>query len=94
MEALSLILPSFTSVAVVMFFVLGDGAQALSRLVLMEHPLGLFPDIEVVFPHGEQDGHVLLSDNMALTEPGVFGDAGDDLGQIVAEHMPPRAWFR
>ena len=71
--------------------VLAQGPQPLRRLVLVEHARRLLPHVQVLLAHGEQDGDVLLPDHMALAEPGVLGDAGDDLGQIVAEHVPHRA---
>ena len=70
--------------------VLGDGAQTLGGFVLVEHAFRLFPDIEVILSHGEQDGDIPLRHDMALAEPGILGDAGDDLGEVVAEHMAHR----
>ena len=66
---------------------LTQGAQAFGRLVLVDHALGLFPDIELFLAHGEQDGDVLLGDDMPLAEARVLGDADDDLGHVVAEHV-------
>ena len=66
---------------------LADLAENLRPLVLVEHALRLLPDVEVLLAHREQHGNVLLPDHMTLAEDGVLGDAGDDLGDIMAEDM-------
>ena len=66
---------------------LAQGAQDLRRVVLMEHVLVVFPDIDVLLTHAEQDGDVLGRDDMALAEHGILGDAPDDLGDVVAQHL-------
>ena len=54
---------------------------------------GLFlPDIEILFADGEQHGDVLGLDDMALAEAGTLELAGNDLGNIVAEHLPCRVF--
>ena len=65
---------------------LAQGAQDFRRVVLVEHVLIFFPDIDVLLAHAEQDGDVLRRDDVALAEYGVLGDAPDDLGDIVAQH--------
>ena len=62
-------------------------AQTLRRFVFMEHSLLLLPHVEVLFAHGQQHRDVLRGDDVALAEPGILGDAGDDLGQVMAQHM-------
>ena len=66
---------------------LAQGAQDFRRVVLVEHVLIFFPDIDVLLAHAEQDGDVLRRDDVALAEYGVLGDAPDDLGDIVAQHL-------
>ena len=64
--------------------------QALGRLIFMEHSLLLLPHVEVLFAHGQQHRDVLRGDDVSLAEPGILGDAGDDLGQVMAQHMAHR----
>ena len=56
----------------------------------MEHSLLLLPHVEVLFAHGQQHRDVLRGDDVALAEPGILGDTGDDLGQVMAQHMAHR----
>ena len=67
--------------------VLAQDPQPLGRLVLVEHAALLFPHVQVLLAHGEQHGDILFRHHVSLAEPGVLGDAGDDLGQIMAEHV-------
>ena len=64
-----------------------QGRQPLRRVVLMDHPRRHLPDVQVFLAHGEKDGDVPGSDGVALAEPGALKLAGDDLGQVMAEHM-------
>lgn len=70
--------------------VLAQRPQALGGLVLVEGARLLLPHVQVLLAHAQQHGDVLGGDDVALAEPGVLGDAGDDLGQVVAEHMAHR----
>ena len=70
--------------------VLAQGLEPQGGLVLVEHAGLFFPHIEVLLAHTQQHWDILLSDHMALAEPGVLGNAPDDLRQVVAEHMAYR----
>ena len=67
--------------------VAAQSQQPVGALVFMEHPLRLFPDVEPVLAHGEEQGNVFLGDHVSFAEGGVLGDAGDDAGQVMAQHM-------
>ena len=67
--------------------ILAQGLKAEGGLVLMEHPGLALPHIEVLLAHAQQHRDILLGDHMALAEPGVLGNATNDLSQVVAEHM-------
>ena len=64
--------------------------EAHCRFILMEHALRLLPHIQMFFPDGKKNGDVLLPHNMALPEDGILDHSGDNLCQIVAEHMSDR----
>ena len=64
-----------------------EGSQPLGSLILVQHAFGLFPYIQVLLSHGEQDGNVLFRDDMTLAEAGILGNAGDDLRHIMAEYV-------
>ena len=70
--------------------VLAQRAQPFGSFVLVEHAGRLFPYVQVLLAHGQQHRDVLRRDHVPLAEPGVLRDAGNDLGQIVAEHVPHR----
>ena len=59
-------------------------------LVLMQDAGALFPDIEVFFADGQQHWDVLGLDDVPLAEARALELARDDLGDIVAEHLPCR----
>ena len=67
---------------------LTDRAQDIRRIVLVQHVFVIFPDVDVLLAHAEQHGDILLADDMALAEYRILGHTGDDLGDIVAEHLP------
>ena len=69
---------------------LADRAQDIGSVVLVKHILVVFPDVDVFLAHAEQHGDILLADDMSLAEHGVLGDARDDLGDVMAEHLPDR----
>ncbi|MPM62802.1 hypothetical protein SDC9_109680 [bioreactor metagenome] len=53
----------------------------------MEHSGVQLPDVQIFLAHGEEHGNVLLRHHVALAEPGALVFAGDNLGQVVAQHM-------
>ena len=59
-------------------------------LVLMQDAGALFPDVEVFFADGQQHWDVLGLDDVPLAEARALELARDDLGDIVAEHLPRR----
>ena len=66
--------------------------QQRGGFVLVEDA-GLFlPDVEVFFADGEQHGDVLRLDDMALAETCALELAGNDLGNVVAEHLACRVF--
>ena len=69
---------------------LADRAQDICCIVLVQHGFIVFPDVNVLLAHAEQHGDILLADDMALAEHRILGHTGDDLGDIVAEHLPDR----
>ena len=66
---------------------LAQRAQALRRLVFVEHALGLLPDIQRLLAHAQEHRDVLCSYNVALAEAGVLRHAGDDLRHVMTQHM-------
>ena len=60
--------------------------------ILVEDAGLLLPDVEILFADGEQHGDVLGLDDMALAEAGTLELAGNDLGNIVAEHLAYRVF--
>ena len=58
--------------------------------VLVQDAGALFPDIEVFFADGQQHWDVLGLDDVPLAEARALELARDDLGDIVAEHLPCR----
>ena len=69
---------------------LTQGAQNIGCVVLVQHVLVVFPDVDVLFAHAEQHGDILRADDVPLAEHRVLGDAGNDLGDVVAEHLSDR----
>ena len=67
--------------------VLADAAEYLRRLVLMEHILVLFPDIDIVLADRQKHRYVLFGDDMPLAEYRVLGHALDYLRDVMAQHM-------
>ena len=66
--------------------------QQRGGFVLVEDA-GLFlPDVEVFFADGEQHGDVLGLDDMALAETCALELTGNDLGNVVAEHLACRVF--
>ena len=63
-------------------------AQDPRGLVLMEAGVIFFPDVDMLLAHAQQDRHVLRGNDMAFLEDRAFLDPRDDLGDIVAEHLP------
>lgn len=61
--------------------------EHLRRVVLVEHVLVVFPDVDVVLAHAQQHRHVLRRDHMALAEYRVLGDSGNNLRNIVTENL-------
>ena len=53
----------------------------------MENGIIIFPDVDMVFTDRQQDGNIFLGYDMALTKNRVFGNASDNLRNIVAENM-------
>ena len=64
-----------------------DIAQDGRGFIFMEQGIVLFPDVDVVLADRQQDRDIFLSNHMALAEDRAFGDAADDLGNIVTEDM-------
>lgn len=73
-------------------FPLADLPQDLCRVVLMELCLVIFPHIQVVLPHAEQYGDIFRLHDVPFAEHRVFHHTGDDLGDIMAEHLPYRVF--
>lgn len=73
-------------------FARGSFIQQGGGFVLVEDAGLLLPDVEILFADGEQHGDVLGLDDMALAEAGTLELAGNDLGNIVAEHLPCRVF--
>ena len=70
----------------------GSPVQQRRRFIFVQDA-GLFlPDVEVLFANAQQNRDVLGLDDMALAEPGALELAGDDLGDIVAEHLACRVY--
>ena len=63
-------------------------AQDRRRLVLVQHGLVVFPDVQMVLAHAQQHGHILLTDDVALAEDGALFLVLDDLGDVMAQHVP------
>ena len=63
-------------------------AQAICRLVLVEHTGRLFPDEQRLLSHAQEHGNVLLRHDMPLAEARVLCHAADDLRHIMTQHMP------
>ncbi len=70
--------------------ILAEAAQDLGALVLMEHRIVLFPDVDVLLPDAEKHRNIFLRDHMTFAEHGVLRDAADNLRHVVAEHLPHR----
>lgn len=51
---------------------------------------GVFPDVEVLLADGKQHGNILGLDDVPFAEAGILVLARDDLGDIMAEHLPCR----
>ena len=68
--------------------VMAERAQDIRRIVLVQHVFVIFPDVDVLLAHAEQHGDILLADDVPLAEHRVLGHPGDDLGDVVAEHLP------
>ncbi|MPM22493.1 hypothetical protein SDC9_68948 [bioreactor metagenome] len=68
--------------------------QNFRRFVLMEDAGTLFPDIQGILAQRQQNGDILLRHNVPLAEAGVLRLPADDLGNIMAEHMPHRVFGR
>ena len=58
------------------------------RLVLVEDTGGLLPDIEVLFADAQQHRDILRLNDMSLAETGALELPREDLGHVVAEHLP------
>ena len=54
----------------------------------MEAGVIFFPDVDMLLAHAQQDRHVLRGNDMTFLEDRAFLDPRDDLGDIVAEHLP------
>ena len=74
-----------------------EGAEALRRVVLVQHPLPELPDVDVLLAHGEQNGDVLLPYHVSLAELGSLEPGRprrlvslDYPRYVVAEHLPHR----
>ena len=80
-------LPLFRRSAVDIFACSGLVQQG-SCLVLVEDAGVLFPDVEVLLADGKQHRDILGLDDVPLAETGILVLARDDLGDIMAEHLP------
>ena len=66
---------------------LTNGAQNIRRIVLVQHIFVVFPDVNMLFSHTEQNGNVLFLDNMSLAEHGIFRHALDNLRDVMTQHL-------
>ena len=64
-----------------------DLIQNPGRLILVQHRLVLFPDIEMFLAHRKKDGDILLRYHMTLAEYSILGDAADNLRNIMTQYM-------
>ena len=62
-------------------------AQDGSGFIFMEQGVIFFPNIDVVLADRQEDRNIFLGNDMALAEDRAFGDAADDLRNIMAEDM-------
>ena len=69
---------------------LADFPQDIRRVVFMQHVFVVFPDIDALLAHAEQNRDVLLCNDMALAEDRSLFYTPNDLGAVVAEHLPDR----
>ena len=72
--------------------VFADRAQALGRVVFMEHSLLHFPDVQMLLAHGKQHRDILFRDDMSLAELCALEFALHNARQIVAQHMADRVF--
>ena len=68
-------------------FVPADVPQNFRRLVFVEHGVVVLPDVKMLLAHRQQHRDVLRLDDVSLAEHRAFTFAGDDLGDIVAQHL-------
>ena len=60
-------------------------AQVFCRLILVQHPFLLFPDIELIFADGKENRNIFFCNNMSLAENSIFCDAADNLCDVVTQ---------
>ena len=64
-----------------------QGQQPLRRIVFVDHARSHLPDIQVLLAHAQENGNIVLCDDVALAEPGVLILVLDDLAHIMAQHV-------
>ena len=69
-------------------FTLADIAQNRRRIVLVQHILAVFPDIDMLLAESEQDLDILRTDHIALAKTRPLALTTYNLRDIVAEHHP------
>ena len=62
--------------------------QKGSGFVLVQDAGALLPDIEILFANGEQHRDILRLDDVPFAEACSLELAGNDLCDVVAEHLP------
>ena len=68
-------------------FIHADVPQDIGCVVLVEHGLVVFPDIDRVFADAQQYRHILRLNHMALAEYSVLGHTADNLRDIMAQDL-------
>ena len=65
-------------------------AQDRRRIVLVQHPLVLFPHIEMLLAQPQEHGNVVQPDHIALAEPRALRPAAHNLGNVMAKRHTDR----
>ena len=62
-------------------------AQNGRRVVFVQHVFVLLPNVYMLLAYAEQHRDIFLADDVSLAEHRAFPFAGNDLGNIVAQHL-------
>ena len=68
-------------------FAFAKPREAIRRFVFVKGVFVHFPNVEVVFPHGEQHRNVLFGDDMSFSKLRVLAFPGNDARQVMAKHV-------